>query len=204
MSTDSNHYRVQDARHPRGHFPYAAPAGIPKTIGRDCKHVRKDALDSLRGSFVSSNLRAPFLAPNLQPKPSHALAHSCAHVKNITLAFPVASPLFVRSFAKERKSTPLFSCVSALFCRNGGYPKKSVNFLYHFPNWNKSDVSHIAANSNSYTLQGGVRPVAALELGATGRQALIDGLRLKAPAKCATLGATQLDWQHLAKKRTYA
>jgi hypothetical protein len=35
-------------------------------------------------------------------------------------AFPVTSALLVRSFAQERKSTPLLSCACARFCRYGG------------------------------------------------------------------------------------
>jgi hypothetical protein len=41
--------------------------------------------------------------------------------KKVTLAFPAASALFARSFAQERKSTPLLSTSCARFCRNGGW-----------------------------------------------------------------------------------
>ena len=72
-------------------------------------------------SCVLSSLRNLFLAQKLQPSHSQELAHSFTHATNLTPAFPCTSPLFVRSFASVRKSTPLLSCAYALFCKNMGY-----------------------------------------------------------------------------------
>ena len=72
------------------------------------------------GPFIFSNLRTLFPARNPQPSRFHALAHSLTQDKNLTLAFPVTSKLFLRSLAQERKSTPLLSRACARFCRNGG------------------------------------------------------------------------------------
>jgi hypothetical protein len=60
---------------------------------------------------------------------SHLRSLIPASDKTITLAFPAASALFVRSFAQERKSTPFFSGVSARFCRNGGITHLPQNNL---------------------------------------------------------------------------
>src|SRR5271165_4187309 len=70
--------------------------------------------------FTFSNLRTLFLAPQHQPSYFQKLAPSLSFVKDATSAFPCTSALFVRSFLKERKSTPLFSVDSALFWRKGG------------------------------------------------------------------------------------
>jgi len=42
------------------------------------------------------------------------------------LAFPVTSALLVRSLAKRRKSTPLFSCACARFCEKVGVARTSL------------------------------------------------------------------------------
>jgi hypothetical protein len=47
-------------------------------------------------------------------RPPTASAHSFS--QQATTVFRVTSELFVRSFAKERKSTPLLSCACARFC----------------------------------------------------------------------------------------
>jgi hypothetical protein len=98
-------------------------------------------------SFVLNSLRTLFPARNLQPSHSHKLAHSFTHNKNVTTAFTITSPLFLRSFAQERKLTHLFSCIPALFREKWGCAQNSdrlltVNFLYHFPFQNNSEIGN--------------------------------------------------------------
>jgi hypothetical protein len=120
-------------------------------------------------SFVLNSLRTLFPARNLQPSHSHKLAHSFTHNKNVTAAFTITSPLFLRSFAQERKLTHLFSCIPALFREKWGCGRKpgpqerkspvrgafavdkcaqnsdrllTVNFLYHFPFQNNSEIGN--------------------------------------------------------------
>jgi hypothetical protein len=115
MFSAAEQSRPQGVAHRWVLFPYVASNRISKTIGRDHKHLRKDARERRTGPFVSSSLRTLFLGRNLQPVPFQALPNSLARNKNVTIAFSVGSALFARSFAKERKSTPLFSSISALF-----------------------------------------------------------------------------------------
>jgi len=49
----------------------------------------------------------------------------------ITTAFPVTSELFARSFAPARESTPLVSCVCAVFCGNRGVAEYRRKYLSH-------------------------------------------------------------------------
>src|SRR5579862_9072182 len=111
-------------------------------VNKDClsqssEPVRRPALSSVPAhvsarfeqeretpSFILSSLRTLFLALKLQPLHFQQLARSFTHARNLTRAFPTTSALFVRSRAKERKSSPLFSCIPALFCRNGGVGQK--------------------------------------------------------------------------------
>ena len=46
--------------------------------------------------------------------------------RKLTPAFPITPGLFLRPFTQERKSSPVFSCACARFCRNGGIPQKFV------------------------------------------------------------------------------
>jgi hypothetical protein len=72
-----------------------------------------------------SSKRALSGPPSLrQPLYSQSVPHSSTTAQILTLTFPVTSTPFVRSFAKERKSTPLFSCACALFCANVGVRQK--------------------------------------------------------------------------------
>src|SRR5579862_3317093 len=72
-------------------------------------------------SFIVNSLRSPSRSTKLQPPQFQALAHSFTHAENVTPAFPITSTHSLRSSTKERKSSPLFSSISARFCRNGGY-----------------------------------------------------------------------------------
>jgi hypothetical protein len=76
-------------------------------------------------SFAFNSLRTLFPAPKLQPSSFHGFPYSLTDGKNITHAFPVTSALFVRSSAQERKSTPLFSCIPARFCRYVGVSQRN-------------------------------------------------------------------------------
>src|SRR5579862_2097474 len=89
----------------------------PRSSTNIC-NTRRNAL------FIFSTLRTLFSAPNPQASHLHRVAHSFTSAKNITLAFPFTSALFLHSFAQERKSTPLLSCACARFCRNGGWGRK--------------------------------------------------------------------------------
>jgi hypothetical protein len=79
--------------------------------------------------FVLNSLRTLFLAPIPQTSPFHQVEGSFAEAKNITPAFPSTSTLLLRSFVKERKSTPFFSIACALFCRKWGWRANLVTKL---------------------------------------------------------------------------
>ena len=87
-----------------------------RTQDNSSRHIEQFAPCLLAVASAFSSLRTLFSAPKLQPSPFHAFRDSWTHRKNITIAFPVTSALFVRSFARERKSTPLLSWACALFC----------------------------------------------------------------------------------------
>jgi hypothetical protein len=74
--------------------------------------------------FVFSELRTLSFPRKPQPAFSQQVPHSLPHSANLTAAFPITSALFVRSWAQERKLTPLLSIACARFRRNGGYPAK--------------------------------------------------------------------------------
>ena len=103
-----------------GLFASATPNRVPPSL----THTHQNAHERKTAPFVSSSLRTLFPAPNLQPSSFHALAHSFAHRKNITLSFPVTSAPFVRSLARVQHSTPLFSCACALFREKWGCHEK--------------------------------------------------------------------------------
>src|SRR5579862_2717007 len=82
---------------------------------RHCAHLPSPQL------FRGPSLFDEYLQHS-QKRPLHFqhLAHSFTSAKNITLAFPFTSALFLHSFAQERKSTPLLSCACALFQKSTG------------------------------------------------------------------------------------
>ena len=85
-------------------------------------NTRKNALR------VFSSLQTLFPAQNPQTSSLQPVAHSLAHAKNLTPAFPITSALFARSFAKVRNSTPVFSSAHALFVKNTreGVPPQTI------------------------------------------------------------------------------
>jgi hypothetical protein len=85
--------------------------------------------EPLAKTSVFNKLRTLLPAQKLQPAYFQSPTQSLTHTKNITAAFPVTSALFIRSFAQERKSTPLFSSAYARFCRKWGYLQNSVRIL---------------------------------------------------------------------------
>ena len=118
-------HRARDDTRPLDAFTLATPGLVSSIFA----HSRQDADERQNQPFVSSSLRALFLAENLQPSSFHALPHSFARRKNVTPTFQVTSPLLPRSLAQERKSTPLLSCACALFREKGGgvpvpFPKR--------------------------------------------------------------------------------
>lgn len=105
----------------RGHLPHQGVSLRRSSSDEAAARSLPTSSHTLRiGPSVFNNLRTLFSARNLQPSRSQALAHSSAQGKKVTLAFPITSTLFLRSFAQERKSTPLFSAACTRFCRNGG------------------------------------------------------------------------------------
>ena len=70
--------------------------------------------------------------PVLQPIYLQLVADSSMQLKMVTPTFPTPSPLFVRSFPQERKSSPLLSFCCARFCRNRGVLSRAKN--NSFPN----------------------------------------------------------------------
>jgi hypothetical protein len=67
-----------------------------------------------------------------QPVYLQLVAGAATRPEILTSTFPAPSALFVRSFTKERKSTPLLSCDCARFCRNSGVLTRAKN--NSFPN----------------------------------------------------------------------
>src|ERR1700733_7569070 len=112
---------------PRGNNPRFVPFLSASRCLRDAPRHAREASSLLVSQFAPlafSSLHTLFLAPKLQPSPFHAFRDSFTNREKITPAFPITSPLFARSLAKERKSTPLFSCIPALFCEKWGCPLK--------------------------------------------------------------------------------
>ncbi len=66
-------------------------------------------------SSVFNRLRTLWPTRNLQPTYFQSPTHSLQRERKLTHLFTITSPLFVRSSAQERKSTPLVSCACALF-----------------------------------------------------------------------------------------
>ena len=122
-----------------GRGPFLAPSALVQ-LAAPAQNQNAPATDSTQQfpqcrairPLVLSTLRTLFLAPERQPSPFHAFRNSLTHRKNITIAFPVTSALFVRSFAQERKSTPFLSCACALFCRYVGVAR-ARNMLRSVP-----------------------------------------------------------------------
>lgn len=109
---------------------FAAPARINSNLRQESQ-IRP---------FIFNRLRTLLPEQKLQPAHFQLLTHSLMHAKNVTAAFPITSTLFLRSFAPERKSTPLVSCACALFWRNGGYLQNLVNILYYLDSLLSSGV----------------------------------------------------------------
>jgi hypothetical protein len=107
----------QDAASPSHPGTFASPARFLPTS--DCSSLNCGCPQAPRRRRVSS-LRTLLPAQNFQPTQFQSLPHSLQQEKNTTPAFPVTSELFLRSFAQERKSTPLFSCACAQFRRYVG------------------------------------------------------------------------------------
>src|ERR1700733_5269519 len=88
----------------------AAPAGIISDLRQE----------SQMPPFAFSSLRTLLPTQKLQGPHFHPLPHSLKNAQNITPAFPITSPLFIRSCARVQISTPLFSIAHALFVKTTG------------------------------------------------------------------------------------
>ena len=108
----------------------AAPAGLLPTSDRSSPNCTCPQEPRRRRA---RNLRTLFLAQIFQRPYFHLLVHSFNKERNVTPAFPVTSPLFGRSLALERKSTPLFSCACARFCRYVGVGRASIMLRFADP-----------------------------------------------------------------------
>ena len=75
---------------------------------------------SLTVAGVFNGLRALLPAQESQLPYYQPLPYSLQGAQNINRLFTVAYALLLRSFRKERKSTPVFSAACALFCRYTG------------------------------------------------------------------------------------
>jgi hypothetical protein len=98
----------------------AAASSSPSTLVGPAGISSKSRQASENCLFLFSVLRALLPAPKRQAPCFHLLPHSFKLLQNVTPIFPITSTLFVRSFAQERRSTPLFSCIPALFRENVG------------------------------------------------------------------------------------
>jgi hypothetical protein len=87
-------------------------------------HAHFSAVERRNAPFVFNALRTLFLVPKLQPSSFQEVPHSLKQSQSVTGAFSFTSALLLRSWAQERKLTPLPSCACARFHRNGGYPAK--------------------------------------------------------------------------------
>jgi hypothetical protein len=90
-------------------YPGSAIAPAPADISGNLRQ------ESQIHPFVFNRLRTLWSSQILQLAYFQSPTHSLPHTQNVTTAFTITSPLFVRSSAQERKSTPLVSCACALF-----------------------------------------------------------------------------------------
>src|SRR5579862_2055987 len=120
----------------------AAACSRPITLAAPAPISSKPRHESQTRSFVSNRLRTPWPAQKPQPAYFQSPAHPFTHKQNITAAFPTTSPLFVRSFAQERKSTPLVSCACARFCRKWGCSENLGPHLDCQSEEHTSELSH--------------------------------------------------------------
>jgi hypothetical protein len=103
----------------------AATRVLPRAKRRSLlSHAPFSALERRNATFVFNVLRTLFLTSKLQPSSYQEVPHCLKYSENVTGAFSFTSALLLRSWAQERKLTPLPSCACARFRRNGGYPAK--------------------------------------------------------------------------------
>jgi hypothetical protein len=88
--------------------------------------VSRSSLEPRNVPCVFSGLRTLFPFRELQIAFFQQAPNSLTQLQNITIAFSITSAPLVRSFAQERKLTPLPSCACARFCGNGGGAAKFV------------------------------------------------------------------------------
>ena len=101
------------------HLPHQGACPRRSTVAEVATHLLPASSRTRKtGPSILNNSRPLFPASNPQPSHFQAPAHSFAHHKKLTLAFPISSPLFARSLTNVQHSTPLLSCAPALFVKN--------------------------------------------------------------------------------------
>src|SRR5271154_167732 len=97
-------------------------SSAPPFSFRPALFVRSSAQERKLTPLFSGDGALLLHRPSRQLQHSQLVTNSSTQEKKLTPAFPATSPLFVRSFAQERKSSPLLSCACARFrekCRGG-------------------------------------------------------------------------------------
>ena len=101
------HLHAQPSSIPCDRAPVFSPR--PALFVRSSAQERKlTPFFSTHGAFLRSR-------SSRQLQHSQSVTNSITQEKNLTPTFPTTSPLFLRSFAQERKSSPLLSCACARF-----------------------------------------------------------------------------------------
>ena len=104
----------------------AAISCRPASLAAPPRISRKFRQDSKMRLFFFNGLRTLLSALKLQAPYFHSLPHSLKFAQNVTPVFAVSSSLFLRSFARVRYSTLLFSSACTLFCEKVGVARTSV------------------------------------------------------------------------------
>lgn len=117
------------AKHGPGQDPEASarPVFLPSLAGLD-SNFRQESKNRPR---VFSSLHTLLSAQNLQAPHFQSLPRSLEPGRNVTPVFPVASELFLHSWAQERKSTPVFSDGCALFRGKAGWRELDLCYGLH-------------------------------------------------------------------------
>jgi hypothetical protein len=108
----------------------AAVSSRPGTLAAAARFRNSFRQESQKRPSVFSELCTLLTTQKYQRPYFHSLAHSLQQEQILTPVFPITPALFLRSCAQERKSTPLFSCACARFCRYGG--GRTVKFYVAF------------------------------------------------------------------------
>ncbi len=161
---------------------------------------------SERRSLVFSRLRTLFPAHGFQFLYCQSLPHSLQQERKLTPAFPITPGLFLRPFTQERKSSPVFSCACARFCRNGRYHKKfvphidgqpiSVDYRQNAHPQRSSEESHALNKISALQRRANATPASSLPLATRALYSLFGLLCIRASANFSALNRLRTLWKN--------